>query len=87
MDDYPTVPERGSLDTETLPPVDVPQHEWPHHPLLRRARLNIMGDGLEWPDATFEQLPQLREIALVADDGILCARLAARFNFDRFVET
>ena len=87
MDDYPTVPERGSLDTETLPPVDVPQHEWPHHPLLRRARLNIMGDGLEWPDATFEQLPQLREIALVADDGILCARLAARFNFDRFVDS
>lgn len=86
MDDYPTTPERGSLDTETLPPVDVPQHEWPHHPLLRRARLNIMGDGLEWPDATFEQLPQLREIALVADDGILCARLAARFNFDRFVD-
>lgn len=86
MDDNPTTPDRGSLDTETLPPVDVPQHEWPGHSLLRRARLNILGDGLEWPDATFEQLPQLREIALVADDGILCARLAARFNFDRFVD-
>jgi len=85
MDDNPAAPERSGLDTETLPPVDVPQQEWAAHALLSRARLNIMGDGLEWPDATFEQLPQLREIALVVDDGVLCARLAARFNFDRFV--
>jgi hypothetical protein len=86
MDHNPTAPDHGGVDTDTLPPVDIPQHEWPTHPLLRRARLNIMGDGLEWPDATFEQLPQLREIALVVDDGVLCARLAAQFNYDRFVD-
>lgn len=80
-------PESARLDIETLPPVDVPQSEWPSHSLLRRARVNIMGDGLEWPHATYEQLPFLREISLVVDDGVLCARLAAQFNFDRFVDT
>lgn len=86
MDHNPITPDHGSINTETLPPVDISQQEWPTHLLLRRARLNIMGDGLEWPDATFEQLPQLREIVLVVDDGVLCARLAAQFNFDRFVD-
>lgn len=86
MDHTPAAPDRNGVDVDTLPPIDIPQHEWPAHMLLRRARLNIMGDGLEWPNATFEQLPQLREITLVVDDGVLCARLAAQFNFDRFVE-
>ncbi|HEU4849542.1 MAG TPA: hypothetical protein VFS93_03945 [Terrimesophilobacter sp.] len=86
MDDIPAAPDHGSIDLDTLPPVDIPQHEWATHALLRRARLNIMGDGLEWPDATFEQLPQLREIALVVNDGVRCARLSAQFNFDRFVD-
>ena len=85
MDDNPAAPDRSGPETGTLPPVDVPQHEWAAHMLLCRARLNAMGDGLEWPDATFEQLSQLREIALVADERGLSARLAARFNFDRFV--
>ncbi len=86
MDDNPKTSDRGGLDTETLPPVDIPQDEWAAHPILRRARLNVMGDGIEWPEATFEQLPQLREISLVVDDGVLCARLAAQFSFDRFVD-
>lgn len=86
MDHTPAAPDRNGVDVDTLPPIDIPQHEWPAHMLLRRARLNIMGDGLEWPNATFEQLPQLREITLVVDDGVLCARFAAQFNFDRFVE-
>ncbi|WP_344756761.1 hypothetical protein [Leifsonella bigeumensis] len=86
MDHIPAAPDHGSIDLDTLPPVDIPQYEWATHTLLRRARLNIMGDGLEWPSATFEQLPQLREIALVVDDGVRYARLAAQFNFDRFVD-
>ena len=86
MEHNPAQPESGRLNIETLPPVDVPRSEWPSHSLLRRARLNTMGDGLEWPHATYEQLPFLREISLVVDNGILCARLAAQFNFDRFVD-
>jgi hypothetical protein len=86
MDDNPARPATDAAGTGTLPPVDVAQTEWAGHPVLRKARLNVMGDGLEWPEATFEQLPFLREIALVADDGVLCARLAAQFNLDRFVD-
>lgn len=86
MEQNPAQPEAVRLDIETLPPLDVAQIDWPGHLLLRRARLNVMGDGLEWPHATYEQLPCLREIALVIDDGVLCARLAAQFNFDRFVD-
>ncbi len=87
MEHIPAHPDTGGFDIETLPPVDVPQTEWPNHPILRRARLNDLGDGLEWPEATYEQLPLLREIALVVDDGVLCARLASQFNFDRFVDS
>lgn len=79
-------PEPEAFNVATLPPVDVPQTEWHLHPILQRARLNIVGDGIEWPNATFEQLPMLRQITLVVDDGVLCARLAAQFNFDRFVD-
>ncbi|MBN9150132.1 MAG: hypothetical protein J0H56_01760 [Micrococcales bacterium] len=86
MDQHPAQPEPGGLDIETLPSIDVPQSEWPGHSLLRRARINALGDGIEWPDATYEQLPLLREISLVADDGVLYARLARQFNFDRFVD-
>ncbi len=87
MDQHPAQPDPGGLDIETLPSIDVPQSEWPGHSLLRRARINALGDGIEWPDARYEQLPQLREISLIADDGILYARLARQFNFDRFVDT
>lgn len=86
MEHNPAQPEPAGLDIETLPPVDVAQNDWPGHSLLRRARLNELGDGLEWPSATFEQLPLLREISLVVDDGVLCARLSRQFNFDRFVD-
>ncbi|MBB5634102.1 hypothetical protein BKA04_002325 [Cryobacterium mesophilum] len=86
MEQNPSQPGTVTADVGTLPPVDVAQADWPSHSLLRRARLNIMGDGLEWPHATYEQLPFLREITLVVDDGVLCARLSAQFNFDRFVD-
>lgn len=85
--------EKGSPDLSaqiavaTMPPVDVPPHMWRHHPALRDAQLNANGDGIEWPNATFDQLPMLRKIALVDDNGIPCAWLSAQFNFDRFVNT
>lgn len=86
MDQHPAQPEPGGLEIETLPSIDVPQSDWPSHSLLRRAQINSMGDGLEWPKATFEQLPLLRAISLIADDGIIYARLSSEFNFDRFVD-
>lgn len=86
MEQNPERPEGSAGGIDTVPPVDIAQTEWASHPLLRRARLNIVGDGLEWPESTFEQLPLLREISLVLDDGVLYARLAAQFNFDRFVD-
>ncbi len=87
MEQHPAQPEPGGLDIETLPSIDVPQSDWPSHSLLRRAQLNDLGDGLEWPKATFEQLPLLRAISLIVDDGVLFARLARQFNFDRFVDS
>jgi hypothetical protein len=86
MEQNPSVPASDAAGIDTLPPIDVPQTEWATHPLLHRARLNALGDALEWPDATFEQLPLLREIALILDDGVLYARMARQFNLDRFVD-
>lgn len=70
----------------TVPPVDVPFSVWRHHPVLRDAQLNAIYGGLEWPKATFGQLPLLSSIDVVDEGGVLCARIPAQFNFDRFVD-
>jgi|GEM_PF-5404381 len=86
MESYPTRPEPGEINVETLATVDVPQSEWSNHSLLRHAQLNSMGDALEWPSATFEQLPLLRGITLVLGGSEVVARFAGPFNFDFFVD-
>lgn len=71
---------------QPFPPIDVPQREWPDHPLLKRARLNRAGDRLDWPGNTREQLRVLRNISLWGYEGDLYARVDAEFNFDFFVD-
>ncbi len=81
------VPGNGSIETQTLPPVDVPEAQWLSHPILSRAQLTAAGDALEWPDASVEQLTVLREITLARAGDQLVARVAPQFNFDRFVDS
>lgn len=85
FDDNVGVPKNGSVDTQPLPPVDVPQSQWAAHPILSHGVLNASGDGFDWPAATPDQLEQLREISVVRDGLYVMARLAPQFNFDHFV--
>lgn len=86
--DHTAMPStRGRVDSDTLPPIDLPQSDWGSHPVLRLAQFVELGDALEWPTATPEQLEYVRPISLVVDDnGDILARLCAEFNFDRFVD-
>ena len=86
IDDSFGVPENGSIDIQPLPPVDVPQAHWPAHPILSRGQLNLTSDALEWPDASTDQLVQLRDISVLRVGDRVVARMAPRFNFDRFVD-
>lgn len=67
-------------------PINISQQEWPTHTLLRRARVNSAGDGLEWPGATNQQLDTLRDISLGSHEGVFFARLDSQVNFDFFVD-